>query len=291
MSRTSTLEREGDLPIATQLVWRLRTLIATGGVRPGERLPPVRELAQRAGVNPNTVRAAYQKLEDQGLVVSRQGSGTFVSEGAATSPELAALAAATEAQARAHGIEPRELAAALYLGGDLGAGPAPAAVGQRPLGPAAGQPPAAAAGQASGEVAGQSEEARRRGRERAALRAEIIALDKDLARLPELPGAAELDDAPASRRPPAAGRLLSAEELRAARDELRARVRAAEAYEDRMRRSIAQRRREIERENAEYAAEAQRHASPRPTRVRPATGSSTARSARGPLRVAWTGYY
>jgi DNA-binding transcriptional regulator YhcF (GntR family) len=263
MSGTSTLEREGDLPIATQLVWRLRTLIATGRVRPGERLLPVRELAQRTGVNANTVRAAYQKLEDQGLVVSRQGSGTFVSEGAATSPELAELAAATEAQARSRGIEPRELAAALYLGGDLSSGAAARDAGER-----------------------YTDDAPER-RGRAALRAEIIQLDKDLARLPELPDASEAPDARAARgRQPSAGRLLTADELRTVRDELRARVRAAEAYEDRIRRSIAQRRREVERENAGYVAGAQR-----PARVRPATGMSTARGARGPLRVAWTGFY
>jgi DNA-binding transcriptional regulator YhcF (GntR family) len=48
------LERSSDVPLGTQLAWKLRAAIAGGAMRPGDRLPPVRELAAAAAVNVNT---------------------------------------------------------------------------------------------------------------------------------------------------------------------------------------------------------------------------------------------
>ena len=53
----------------------------SGQLGPGDRLPGVRELASGTGVNVNTARAVYGRLEEDGLIVSRHGLGTFVSEG------------------------------------------------------------------------------------------------------------------------------------------------------------------------------------------------------------------
>jgi DNA-binding transcriptional regulator YhcF (GntR family) len=109
------VDRDGDLSPGLQLSWRLRALIAGGRLAPGERLPSVRDLAARAGVNVNTARAAYRRLEREGLVVSRHGMGTFVSEEAAsTAPQVERLAAEAAAEAREAGVDPRELATALY---------------------------------------------------------------------------------------------------------------------------------------------------------------------------------
>jgi len=80
-----------ELPVGVQLSWRLRALIATGRLAAGERLPSFRRLAEWAGVNVNTVRAVYARLEDAGLVVSRQGQGTFVAEGIEAAVDLQAL--------------------------------------------------------------------------------------------------------------------------------------------------------------------------------------------------------
>src|SRR6478735_11443972 len=77
-----------ELPVGLQLSWRLRALIATGRLAAGERLPSFRRLAEWGGVNVNTVRAVYAGLEEEGLVVSRQGQGTFVAEQTEASPEL-----------------------------------------------------------------------------------------------------------------------------------------------------------------------------------------------------------
>lgn len=79
-----SVERDGGVPIGTQLAWKLRSAIETGELRAGEQLPSVREAAAAAAVNVNTVRAVYGRLERDGLVSSEQGRGTFVSRAATT---------------------------------------------------------------------------------------------------------------------------------------------------------------------------------------------------------------
>src|SRR4051812_43212712 len=74
------VNRNGDVPVATQLAWQIQALIANGRLRPGEQLPSVRRLAEVAGVNVNTVRAVYERLEGEGFVVTQHGRGSFVAE-------------------------------------------------------------------------------------------------------------------------------------------------------------------------------------------------------------------
>jgi DNA-binding transcriptional regulator YhcF (GntR family) len=73
------VDRDADLPIGAQLAARIRTGVREGRIGAGERLPSVREAAEAAGVNVNTVRAVYARLESEGLVRSEHGRGTFVS--------------------------------------------------------------------------------------------------------------------------------------------------------------------------------------------------------------------
>src|SRR4051794_33599552 len=98
-----------ELPVGVQLSWRLRALIATGRLAQGERLPSFRRLAEWGGVNINTVRAVYSGLEEAGLVVSRQGQGTFVGEQIAPAPELEEIAVDALRRARDLGLEPSDL--------------------------------------------------------------------------------------------------------------------------------------------------------------------------------------
>lgn len=105
-----TIDPEDELPVGLQLSWRLRALIRTGELGVGERLPSFRRLAEWAGVNVGTVRAVYEGLEADGLVVSRHGQGTFVAEGVETAPELQEIAADALRRAGEAGIGPRELA-------------------------------------------------------------------------------------------------------------------------------------------------------------------------------------
>lgn len=99
-----------ELPVGLQLTWRLRALIATGQLAEGERLPSFRQLAGWAGVNVNTVRGVYEGLEREGLVVSRQGQGTFVAAEVDSRPELEEIAADALRRAREAGLGPRDLA-------------------------------------------------------------------------------------------------------------------------------------------------------------------------------------
>jgi DNA-binding transcriptional regulator YhcF (GntR family) len=115
--RAPDLARSDDLPLGAQLAWRLRVLIASGQLSPGDRLPGVRELASGTDVNVNTARAVYRRLEDDGLIASRHGLGTFVAEDAPRSPDLERLAADAVETARENGVDPRDLARAIYSAG------------------------------------------------------------------------------------------------------------------------------------------------------------------------------
>jgi DNA-binding transcriptional regulator YhcF (GntR family) len=108
------VDRESELPVGIQVAWRLRALISTGRLAPGDRLPPVRQLAKDAGVNPNTARAIYGRLESEGLVETRHGLGTFVAPEAASSSEVERIAADAVAEARRAGVSPADVARAIY---------------------------------------------------------------------------------------------------------------------------------------------------------------------------------
>jgi DNA-binding transcriptional regulator YhcF (GntR family) len=110
------IDRAGDVPVGVQLAWALRGAIESGVLRTGDRLPPLRELAVEVGVNANTLRAAYAKLEAEGLIETRHGSGTYVT-GARGRRDLSTLVHAASRAARDAGVDPRELAAALYVSG------------------------------------------------------------------------------------------------------------------------------------------------------------------------------
>src|SRR3954454_11754195 len=104
-----SIDPSAELPVGVQLSWRLRALIATGRLSAGERLPSFRRLAEWAGVNVNTVRSVYAGLEKDGLVVSRQGQGTFVADGIEASPELEEIAGDALWKVREAGLDPADL--------------------------------------------------------------------------------------------------------------------------------------------------------------------------------------
>ena len=84
----------GDAPIYAQLMEQLKAGIVSGQLDPGEKLPPVRDLAAEAGVNPNTMQRALMELEREGLLYAHRTVGRFVTEDAAV------IGAAREALAR-----------------------------------------------------------------------------------------------------------------------------------------------------------------------------------------------
>jgi GntR family transcriptional regulator len=68
------------VPIYQQIVNQVKYLIASGRLAPGEEMPPIRVLAERLLVNPNTVARAYRELESGGMVEKRRTAGTYVSD-------------------------------------------------------------------------------------------------------------------------------------------------------------------------------------------------------------------
>ena len=71
--------RSPELP-SERIAALLRSRIESGGLRPGDQLPPVSALAAEHHVSTATVAKAIKVLRDEGLVISRQGWGTFVAE-------------------------------------------------------------------------------------------------------------------------------------------------------------------------------------------------------------------
>ena len=69
-----------DAPIYSQIIEGFKLSIASGELRPGEKLRSVRELAAWAGVNPNTMQRALSELEREGLVYAQRTSGRYVTE-------------------------------------------------------------------------------------------------------------------------------------------------------------------------------------------------------------------
>ncbi|HMX45403.1 MAG TPA: GntR family transcriptional regulator [Candidatus Obscuribacter sp.] len=73
-----TINKESAVPIRDQLVEQLGLSIASGSLRPHEKLPSIRALADRLGVHYSTITAAYNHLAEVGLLEVRQGSGVRV---------------------------------------------------------------------------------------------------------------------------------------------------------------------------------------------------------------------
>jgi DNA-binding transcriptional regulator YhcF (GntR family) len=74
------LEPSSAVPVYRQIVDQIKYQVASGMLRPGDRLPSVRELARRLPANQNTVLKAYELLTHEGLLSRRQGDGTFVTD-------------------------------------------------------------------------------------------------------------------------------------------------------------------------------------------------------------------
>ena len=87
------LSTSDGVPVYRQIVNQVKYLVASGRLKPGQELPAIRTLAERLVINHNTVIHAYSELERDGVVVSRHGSGTYVTDAVSQqSPQEAAQA-------------------------------------------------------------------------------------------------------------------------------------------------------------------------------------------------------
>ena len=74
------LDYQDRRPIYEQIVEKFRHLILNGALKPGEKMPSVRQLAMELSINPNTIQRAYMTLEQEGLIYPVKGKGNFVAE-------------------------------------------------------------------------------------------------------------------------------------------------------------------------------------------------------------------
>lgn len=71
---------QSQVPIYSQIRDQVRHLINTGELQPGSQLPTVRQLAADLRVNFNTVARAYRQLDEDGIISTQLGRGTFILE-------------------------------------------------------------------------------------------------------------------------------------------------------------------------------------------------------------------
>jgi DNA-binding transcriptional regulator YhcF (GntR family) len=246
----ASVDRDGEIPIGVQLGWALRASIRDGRFVPGQRMPGLRELADAAGVNVNTVRAVYQRLEREGLIDSRQGSGTFVAPESSQPSAVASIAADAAREALASGADPREVAAALYVTPSQAGPPSPEGTADDVI---------------------YDEEAAAAAARRRTLRTQIATLERAIGEIEaEHPGVAPRSTA--TRRGPGGPTLLSAEELEQVRSELVRRLATVQAAIDALGRGGAAReskRRGKRRTNttSDHVARARTKARPAPAGV------------------------
>jgi GntR family transcriptional regulator len=108
--RNVKVDRNDPLELHEQVAGEIRRAISDGEARPGERLPPAKDLAAVLGVNTNTVLRALRELRDEGLLEFRRGRGVTVTG----TPERSAVIERVRELvqfARAQGYRPDELVA------------------------------------------------------------------------------------------------------------------------------------------------------------------------------------
>lgn len=96
-------------PLFEQVAASIRRAMAEGEVRPGEQLPPARQLAASLEINVHTVLRAYALLRDEGLIELRRRRGAVVKGGANTHAKLTALADELASEAKRLGVEVGDL--------------------------------------------------------------------------------------------------------------------------------------------------------------------------------------
>jgi len=81
-NKTLTLQIDfrSGLPIYTQIVTQVQAQVASGVLKPGDQLPTVRALAEELRVNFNTIARAYRILDEERIISTQQGRGTYITE-------------------------------------------------------------------------------------------------------------------------------------------------------------------------------------------------------------------
>lgn len=103
------LDFRSHTPIYVQIVERIKDLVGTEVLLPGQQLPTVRQLAADLRVNFNTVARAYRILDEAGVISTQQGRGTYVLEPPLPEDARRMREAALEALSRSYLLEAHRL--------------------------------------------------------------------------------------------------------------------------------------------------------------------------------------
>lgn len=123
------LNKGTEFPIYQQLKEQIRYFLLNGDLQPGTKLPPPKDLAGYLRINKNTVIVAYKELEKEGVIVTKHGQGTYVSDnlppdqGSERKQALIELAREALEKARALGFGAEDLFTVVFSQTVLGFGP------------------------------------------------------------------------------------------------------------------------------------------------------------------------
>jgi len=110
------LDPKSGVPFYRQVILQIEMAIADGRLAPGVRLPTVRSLAVDLQVNPNTIARAYSELEIRQILLTQQGTGTFIGDRKVKMPDIARERVLAElvrefiSKVSSYGITMREIA-------------------------------------------------------------------------------------------------------------------------------------------------------------------------------------
>lgn len=79
MNSIISLNLESRMPIYEQIIEQFERYVSLGILKPNEQISSIRELATRLGINPNTIKKAYEELEARGVIYTISTKGTFIS--------------------------------------------------------------------------------------------------------------------------------------------------------------------------------------------------------------------
>jgi GntR family transcriptional regulator len=74
------LEFNNNIPIYLQVIEKIKQDIVSGKLKPGEKMPSSRDYSNELGINFNTVARVYRELENEEIVFTKRGLGTFITE-------------------------------------------------------------------------------------------------------------------------------------------------------------------------------------------------------------------
>lgn len=72
------IDYQARIPIYYQIVNKIESFVTKEIMKPGDQIPSIRDLAYTLGINPNTVKKAYDLLEQKGIIISKSTKGTFI---------------------------------------------------------------------------------------------------------------------------------------------------------------------------------------------------------------------